>query len=92
MAKSKQPGRQPDFILSVFDKQTEYKGRVGAAWLNEKGHISIKLNTCVVLRADENLMITLFPNDGQYESRRTGANQNLSEGPPNPEGGDDIPF
>lgn len=58
------PGRSPDYTLSALDKQTEVKGQIGVAWINDDGRISIKLNPFLVLdtfRMD--LTLSLFPND-----------------------------
>lgn len=63
MAK-KEIGRTPEWIVSVLDKQTDKKGRIGVAWDNEDGSISIKLNMCTVIDTrTQDLLITLFPND-----------------------------
>lgn len=63
MAK-KEIGRTPEWIVSVLDKQTDKKGRVGVAWDNEDGSISIKFNICTVIDTrTQDLLITLFPND-----------------------------
>ena len=52
--------RSPDFDLTVWNKETNAKGRVGAAWVNEDNSISIVLNPCVVLVPDKNINIRLF--------------------------------
>lgn len=53
--------RQPDYELSMLDKATEQRGRVGAAWKNKDGRISIVLNPCVVLHSSGNMILNLFP-------------------------------
>lgn len=58
------PGRRPDYKVSAMNKFNDHKGQVGAAWLNDNGSISIKLNAFVVLSAENDLVITLFPHDG----------------------------
>lgn len=64
-----QTPRKPDFWLKAMDK-SEGKtstSKVGAAWLNKDGTISIDLNAFVTLetvtRHPENLVLTLFPID-----------------------------
>lgn len=63
--------RKPDFELSVFDKATQERAKVGVAWINEKGHISIRLNLCTVLHARDGLLITLFPTDQEEKPEET---------------------
>jgi len=59
--------RKPDYILRV--KLLEEKrsgGRMGVAWVNKGGSLSIKLDTGVVLdwrMSQENVLITLFPTE-----------------------------
>lgn len=55
--------RKPDFKLSALNKTNEHKGKVGAAWKNPDGTISIALDPFVALSANDNLLITLFPNE-----------------------------
>ena len=60
MSREKQ-GRKPDYDLSALDKVTDMRGKVGAAWINTNGTISIRLNPWVVLDgANKELVITLF--------------------------------
>lgn len=56
-------GRQPDFHVHAMDKRTDEKARVGAAWQNENGSISVVLNPFTVLASTPNLVITMFVND-----------------------------
>lgn len=65
MADNKPAGRKPDYMVSALDKETGRKAsRIGAAWINPDGSISVKLDFCVVLNAaNDNLVVTLFPND-----------------------------
>lgn len=56
--------RRPDFILKALDKATGQKsGKIGAGWQNENGSISLKVDMCVVLTSNPNLILTLFPFD-----------------------------
>lgn len=56
------PGRPPDYNLSALDKQTEVRGQIGVAWIQDDGRISIKLNPFVVLDTFHmDLTLSLFP-------------------------------
>lgn len=54
-------GRKPDYRMHALKKGTDEKNRVGGAWANEDGSISIRLDAFVVLQADPDLVLTLFP-------------------------------
>lgn len=58
--------RPPDYILSVKDRETNVSTKVGAGWLNEKGHISVRINPCVVIDWKDDVFVTLFPNDERH--------------------------
>jgi hypothetical protein len=53
--------RKPDYWFKAMDKATENRGKVGAAWLNDDGSVSIDLNPFTVLVSSPNLVLTLFP-------------------------------
>lgn len=56
--------RKPDYWVKALDKGVDtkkYTAKVGAAWDNPDGSISIDLNPFVVLTASPNLVLTLFP-------------------------------
>ena len=55
--------RKPDYKFKVLNKSTELKGEIGAAWKNTDGSISVVLNPCVVLNANDDLVLNLFPQD-----------------------------
>lgn len=55
--------RSPDYNVHAMDKRTDEKARVGAAWSNADGSVSIRLNPFVVLTSTSNLVLTLFVND-----------------------------
>lgn len=59
-----QIGRAPDMILRALNKATEETDKVGAAWVNSNGTVSIRLDPFVVLQSRPELVLTLFPNDG----------------------------
>lgn len=54
-------GRKPDYWVKALDKGTNAKAKVGAAWANSDGSVSIDLNAFVVLTASPDLVVTLFP-------------------------------
>lgn len=55
-------GRKPDYNLGALDKTTDMKGKIGAAWVNPNGTVSIRLNPWVVLDgSNPELVLTLFP-------------------------------
>lgn len=58
---SKPKGRSPDFRVTAMNKTTSKGHRVGAAWIGEKGFISITLDEFVVLSGRDPVTITLFP-------------------------------
>jgi len=63
-------GNKPDFYVVAKPKEGDMKGsRVGAAWHNNQGGISISLNVGVDLRWDDNLFITLWPNEDKADAR-----------------------
>lgn len=55
-------GRTPDFEAKAMNKENDRSHRVGAAWLNDNGSISIELDEFVVLTGkNKNTVLTLFP-------------------------------
>ncbi len=61
MTQARNIGRKPDYNLHAMDKVTDEKSRVGGAWLNDDGSISVKLNPFVTLASTTALVLTLFP-------------------------------
>lgn len=56
--------RTPDYHLKALNTRTgERTGKVGAAWKNDDGSVSIKLDMFVTLMYDPDLLVTLFVND-----------------------------
>jgi len=53
--------RKPDYWFNALDKDTNQKAKVGAAWKNADGSISVDLNAFTVLSARRSLVLTLFP-------------------------------
>lgn len=68
-------GRKPDYNLWVANKESDQKGKAGAAWKNEDGSISIQLDPYVVIRGRGHsggmLTIMLFPYT-PYEPKAKG--------------------
>jgi hypothetical protein len=61
--------RPPDYELSVMDKRTNSKGRVGAAWRNKDGSITIKVCPFVVLDfKNPELVVMLYPTKRREET------------------------
>lgn len=59
---------KPDYILKALDKTTGETHRVGAAWLSDKGNLSIAIDRFVVLAGrDASMQLTLFPNDNKFK-------------------------
>ena len=57
-------GRKPDFILKCLNKRTNARNdKLGVAWSNPEGNISLILDPCVCLTYDPDMVYTLFPND-----------------------------
>jgi hypothetical protein len=64
---SRTPTR-PTHTIKVMDRATKQKGgRVGAAWLNKDGSISIQLDVGISLSWNDGLMITAFENNKDGE-------------------------
>lgn len=62
-------GRSPDLYLKAMNKATGQKsGRLGVAWTNDDGSLSLALDMCVTLTSDPDVVYTLFPNDQRYEA------------------------
>ena len=97
MAKDK---KKPDWDLSAMDPADVCKGKCGAAWTNDDGTISIRLNPFVELRALDNLKIKLFPAKTQADWDRIKAGEKDSATTPSAQKSsgkfddleDDIPF
>lgn len=56
-------GAKPDYQLSAWEPNTKRSRVVGAAWVRAKGHVSIRLDVGTVLRWDDGLVLTMFPED-----------------------------
>lgn len=60
----KPKGRTPDYNVKAMMKDTGTKTRIGAAWINPNGTISMVLDPFISLQSSPALLITLFPWDG----------------------------
>ena len=83
---------KPDYNLCVTQEDRTGFSQVGAAWVNDKGQIRIKLNPCVTLSDRSDIKIFLFKAKPNWKDEHRGGNQSdLDYGPP-PLGDDDVPF
>jgi hypothetical protein len=71
-------GRTPDYTLSALNKSNEHKGKIGVAWNNSDGSITIKLNPFVVISAVQGLVINLFPYEG-FKGKKKKTNMEVQE-------------
>lgn len=77
--------RTPDFVLKAWNKTTRrYSSKLGAAWVNDNGSITIVLDPGVALSGGEDVSYPLFKWD-EKEVR----NQPRRDHPEQP---DDVPF
>ena len=53
--------RKPDYVVKALNKHTDEKNKVGAAWLNKDGSVSVVLDPFITLTASKSLVITIFP-------------------------------
>lgn len=54
--------RKPDYSIGALDKtRNARQPKVGVAWKNENGTITIAFDPFVVLRGGPELVVTLFP-------------------------------
>lgn len=58
--------RKPDYWVKAMDKATNEKRKVGAAWSNPDGSISIDIDAFTQINSSPDLVITLFPIDRSY--------------------------
>lgn len=61
---SKRPkftGRKPDYWLKAMNKDTNEKRKIGAAWNNVDGSISIDIDAFTLINSSPALVLTLFP-------------------------------
>ncbi len=56
--------KEPDYRVAALRKSTQdNNGNIGVAWVDEKGRISVKLDSFVVLEGGPDLVLSLFPKD-----------------------------
>lgn len=92
-------GKKPDYDVACLDKETEFKGRVGAAWINPDGSVSVVLNHRVSLPTQNgtNLLITLFPTTSKavlkgVPSDKPASQASSTNSPQPAPSDDDVPF
>jgi len=82
--------RKPDYNLCVKPKNGPgVNNRVGAAWKDEQGRISIKLNPCVVISHLDDVWIGLFPAEKPQYNK---SYQSYEDPHPPVDFDDDVPF
>lgn len=66
--------KKPDYSIGALDKTRDVRQpKIGAAWKNADGSISLRIDPFVVLQGGPQLLVTLFPEDAarvQYNARR----------------------
>lgn len=53
--------KQPDYVIKALDKVTNEKGKIGAAWKNDDGRITIIFDAFVKVSVGKDFVITAFP-------------------------------
>lgn len=91
---------RPTHVVTVKVKDNDAPAsKVGVAWLNQKGWMSIRLNPCVTLTDRDDIYINVYPDKyrdqppRQEQRQRSWAvdDQADDHGPP-PYGDEDVPF
>lgn len=54
-------GRKPDYWVKAMSKATNEKRKIGAAWNNADGSVSVDIDAFTTLHGGPDLVITLFP-------------------------------
>lgn len=55
-------GRKPDYIIKAATPDSKIWTRVGAAWVNDSGTVSIDLDPFVVLSGRDSPSLVMHPN------------------------------
>lgn len=75
--------KKPDYSVGALDKTRDVRQpKVGVAWKNENGTITIALDPFVVLRGGPELVVTLFPADTPWTARGPAKSKPSNEGTP----------
>ena len=91
--------RRPDYNVCVKPKEggNAYT-KIGGAWKDDQGRISITLHPCVVLSAKDDVWISLYPNNYQNQGEKhrqkdySRSHDNPDNWGPPPMSDDDVPF
>lgn len=67
--------KKPDYLVRGLHKQTNKKGLIGAAWIKDQGRIAIAINPFVAIPINEDLVITLFPYEGERDEDQVEAQE-----------------
>lgn len=63
-------GRRPDYDVRGMNKMTNERAKIGGAWLNSDGSISVVLEPFVTLVSSKDLVVTLFPRSERSDGPR----------------------
>ena len=81
---------KPDYNLCAVKDDQKMFHQVGAAWVNDKDQISIRLNPCVTLTDRDDVKLYLFP--ANQQPRKSSRWQSEPGHEPPPPTDDDVPF
>lgn len=60
----------PDYVLKALNKITGDKtGKIGVAWKNEDGTLTLALDMLINLSSDKNIVLKLFPYDPVWSGK-----------------------
>ena len=67
--------RKPDYRVGAMNKETDVKAyRVGGAWKNDNGTITVILDAFVIFPGGPDTLLTLFPNDDESMGKAAPSN------------------
>lgn len=84
-------GRKPTHRFKALNKETSETATLGAAWLNDDGTLTVKIDPFIVLTNAPGHVLTLFPEEGK-EQRIASRAKRRPYPDYNQNDGDDIPF
>lgn len=59
-----------DYNVHAMNKTTDAKAQVGRGYKNADGSIAVILNAFVVIPGGRDMLITLFPYDGKFDTKQ----------------------
>jgi hypothetical protein len=72
-------GKKPTHTLSVLHKETGKRGKIGVAWSDEDGSISIVLEAGVTISWKDDFIIKLFPKNADPDHWKKKAREDAVE-------------